>query len=47
MSFDESEDLSSPVDGVADDAEHLLNIFPLGLEWSRFSNLQRRIEIAR
>ena len=33
----------SPVDGVADDAEHLLNIFPLCLERSGLSNLQNQI----
>ena len=33
----------SPVDGVADDAEHLLNIFPLGLKRPGLSNLQNTI----
>ena len=32
---------SSPVDRVADDAEHLLNVFPLGFERSRLGNLKK------
>ena len=32
---------SSPVDRVADDAEHLLNVFPLCFERSRLGNLEK------
>ena len=32
---------SSPVDRVADDAEHLLNVFPLCLKRSRLGNLKK------